>query len=160
MFTGFLVNPYTFVAILTLSLVLIVLEIFVPSFGILGIVGGYLFIESIISIRNFINPIPYILIALILAVIIIAIIVKVFYKNMGKNIFVLNTDLKKSKGHGQQDLFTSLIGRQAVVNKTLRPSGEVEIDGMIYEAVSFGNYISKGQKVVVTKTKGSLLYVK
>lgn len=160
MFTGYITNPIAFVLVLILALVLLALEVMVPSFGILGISGGYFLIESIISIKNFDNPVLYILISLVVSAIIIGIMIKYFFKNMDRNRLVLNTNLEASKGNGRNLDLKEFIGKEAIVNKTLRPSGEVEIEGKIYEAVSFGNYIAKDEKVIVEKVEGKTIYVK
>lgn len=160
MFTGYITNPIAFVLVLVLALVLLALEVIVPSFGVLGISGGYFLIESIISIKNFENPALYILIAIIIASIIIGIMFKLFFKNMERNRLILNTNLQSSKGNGNNLELKDFIGKEARVHKTLRPSGEIEIEGRIYEAVSFGDYISKDEKVIVEKVEGKIIYVK
>lgn len=160
MFTGFITNEILFVVIFAASLILIGLEFFVPSFGILGITGGYLLIESILSIDNFSSPGLYILLGVLIALVALIIIVKYFVKHMDSNKLVLNSNMARSKGNGPKFDVTDLAGREGVVYKTLRPSGEVEIDGRIFEAVSFGDYISKGAKIRVEKVVASKIYCK
>ncbi len=42
---------------------------------------------------------------------------------------------------------------------TLRPSGKVVIDNQIYEAVTSGSFIAKGEKIRVEKLDGSVIVV-
>lgn len=158
MLTEYITNPVLFVILMTGALTLIVLEFFVPSFGLLGISGAYLTIESILAIKNIENAILYIAISLVITFVIMMIFTKSFLKNMDKNKIVLNTDLSKSKGNGPKYDITNLMGKTGLVNKTLRPYGEVEIEGKVYVATSFGNYIDKGKMIKVEKVEGSTIY--
>lgn len=160
MFTGFIANEILFVILLSLSLVLITLEFFIPSFGIVGLTGGYLLIESILSADNFSNITFLVGVSLLISLIIITLIIKYFVRNMEKNKLVLNTSLKTSKGNKPKYDNPDLVGQIAIVHKTLRPSGEVMLNNEIYEAVSFGDYIGQNEEVIVEKIVASKLYVR
>lgn len=158
MLTSIIVNQYIFTLIFTLSLVLIAIEVFTPSFGLIGITGIYLLIESILAIGNIENAFIFILISILLSTIIMLFIVKKFINNIHKNKLVLNTNLSKAKGNGTDYKNKDLIGKTAIVNKTLRPSGEVEIEQKIYEAITYGDFIEKGKEVIVDKIEGNKIY--
>ncbi len=51
------------------------------------------------------------------------------------------------------------VGAQGQVVATLRPSGKIEVLGDIYEAMTEGSFIEKGETVVVTKVMGSSVVV-
>jgi membrane-bound ClpP family serine protease len=53
-----------------------------------------------------------------------------------------------------------LIGREAIVVKDLKPSGVIEIDGEVFQARSFGNYVKKGEKVQVVSSQSFYLFVR
>lgn len=52
-----------------------------------------------------------------------------------------------------------MIGKKAVVATDLKPSGQVEIDGKVYQALSEGDYIDKDDQVIVIGGQGSHLIV-
>lgn len=160
MFIDFINTDFLLVAFLSLSLILIALEIIIPSFGLLGILGIYLFIESVLSLKKFDNIWTLILISVVVSGIAIWIIFKLFVKNSDRNKLVLNTSLKETKGSGSNEAYLDLVGKQGHVHKTLRPAGNIMIDGEVYEARSYGNYIEKDAKVVVDKVESNVLFVK
>ncbi len=160
MLKEFITNPILFTLLLTIALTLVSLEFFVPGFGILGISGAYLLFESILAIGNIENVAIYIILSIFITIILDLIIVKFFIKNMDTNKIVLNTSLSKAKGNGPIIDSQSLVGKTGIVNKTLRPYGEVEIEGKIYVATSVGDFIDKGSLVNVDKIEGSTLYCK
>lgn len=47
-----------------------------------------------------------------------------------------------------------------MTDSVLRPSGKVDIEGHILDAVSRGDFIEKGKKVIVIKAEGGYLVVK
>lgn len=158
MLKEFITNPILFTLLLTTALTLVSLEFFVPGFGILGISGAYLIFESILAMGNIGNVALYIVLSIFITLILDLIIVKFFIKNMDKSKIVLNTNLSNAKGNGPIMNIQSLVGKTGIVNKTLRPYGEVEIEGKVYVATSVGDFIDKGSMVNVDKVEGSTLY--
>lgn len=51
-------------------------------------------------------------------------------------------------------------GTQAVVSKTLRPAGTIEYDSVPYDAISEGEFIEAGAKVVVIGKSGKSVMVR
>ena len=60
----------------------------------------------------------------------------------------------------EKEVPSELLGKDAIVDVELRPSGRVVIDGKIYSAVSERGFISKGETVTVLKQEGIGLTVK
>ncbi len=56
--------------------------------------------------------------------------------------------------------FKSYEGKQGITISVLRPSGKVEIEGQVLDAMSEGAFIEKGVSVVVKKAEGSYLIVR
>ncbi len=52
-----------------------------------------------------------------------------------------------------------MVGKTATVATDLKPSGQVEIDGKVFQALSEGDYIDKNDQVVVIGGQGSHLIV-
>lgn len=60
-------------------------------------------------------------------------------------------------GSGRKDL--SLIGKKGIAQTVLRLSGKVSVDGTVYDAISVGSYIEKGEMIRVTGYEAGQLYV-
>lgn len=55
---------------------------------------------------------------------------------------------------------SAYVGKEGMTDSVLRPSGKVDIEGHILDAVSRGDFIEKGKKVIVIKAEGSYLVVR
>ena len=53
----------------------------------------------------------------------------------------------------------SLKGKEGIAHTVLRPSGKIEVNGELYDAVSQIGWIEKGSLVKVIKVAGSQAYV-
>ena len=53
-----------------------------------------------------------------------------------------------------------LIGETGICVTVLRPSGRVEINGKVYQAVSMGEFIEVGESVMVSDTDENQIVVK
>jgi len=62
--------------------------------------------------------------------------------------------VKKDKNH------THLIGKIAVTDTELNPSGTVLIDNEIYDAKTDGEFVEAGRGVRVTRVSGKKIFVK
>ncbi len=73
---------------------------------------------------------------------------------------VLTASMAPEEGYvGHSASLERLVGRTATVSSVLRPSGRVELDGAYYEASALdGLYIGRGERVVVVRVEGGLLY--
>lgn len=73
----------------------------------------------------------------------------------------LNETLQKDEGYTSS--FNSdqiLVGLTGKAYTVLRPSGKIMIDGKIYDASTRGDYIEKGEEVIVISDEGTSLKVK
>lgn len=158
MFSNLITNEILFLFVTIIGIIAIVLEVFVPSFGVIGIVGVYLLANGLLAIPNISNPYTYISIAIIVGLI-LGILLIIFFMRKGVNgRFVLNTEMGGKSGLDAKKTIKGLEGREAIVVKPLRPSGMIEIDGNEYDALSYGDFISGGETVVVEKIEGSKIY--
>lgn len=66
----------------------------------------------------------------------------------------------KQQGYSSSFLKESMQGKQGTAFTILRPGGKVMIDGQIYDAVTRGEYIEKGQRIEVIEEDTSSLRVK
>ena len=73
---------------------------------------------------------------------------------------ILRQETSTKEGYVSAPEQPNLMGRQGVVTRELRPAGTVVIDGNPIDVVSEGDYITKGQKVVVVEVTGSRVVVR
>lgn len=71
----------------------------------------------------------------------------------------LQAEQKSSAGYVGVDDFSSVVGKEGSVLSMLRPSGKVEIDGEVYDAISEYGYINPGEKIRVTRYETGQVYV-
>lgn len=153
MFYDLITSQYMFVFVLVVALTLIVMEIFVPSFGFLGIAGIYLLINALKAIPNIQSVYVYIFVSLIISLLLSIVLVKLMMGKKATNKFVLKEDGKRA-----YSINLNLLGQEGVVEKDLRPSGEAIISDGHYDVISYGEFIGKGEAIVVVKIEGNKIY--
>lgn len=159
MITNLINNEILYVIVLSLGITLLLIEAVVPSFGLIGISGILLIFESVTSSLRFENYYLLMIISLFSGIILAYLIAWNFILSRESKL-VLKNNLHKAKGNGYELSNEDLIQKEGIVTKVLRPSGEIEVEGKIYNAISDGNFIEKGKKVVIEKIEGSQLFVK
>lgn len=149
---------------LILGIVLLLIEIFQPGFGIFGIVGLILLALAIIMRAIFHKSEDNVVMQifqLLLLIIIIAGGAFGFFMYANKKNW-----LKKNAVFSQEDTavstdfsegtenFTNLIGHKGVAMTDLRPSGKAIIDGIPYDVVAQNFFIEKDTKIIVKAVEG------
>jgi membrane-bound serine protease (ClpP class) len=170
-----LANHWEIIAFIV-GLVLLALEIFViPGFGVTGISGIVLILLSLTMamVHNFtLSPfssegLKIVLksFALVITSIAISFGASVYFgskllqsRTLGMS---LTAEQSSSEGYVGVDMneLNSLIGKTGIAGTVLRPSGSVEIDGMVYDAKSESGFIEKGSNIKVIRTETGQVYV-
>lgn len=144
-----------------LGLVLLLIEGMLPGFGIAGITGLVLIITCIVLITNSVFQALLLVIATIAIVFLVLIVLyKLGVGGKYLKYVVLGTEQKNEEGYKSTEDYSDFLGKKGTVITTLRPSGMVDIDGQKVDVVSEGDFIEKGQNVIVTKIEGSRIIVK
>lgn len=146
-----------------LGIILLAIEILVPGFGLPGI-GGMISIavSIIIAAPNWEAG----LISLVLAIVGTIILLLISFKFMKKrNIWdrlVLGLNFKKEEGYiSQSQDLSKYIGQKGIAFTTLRPSGTAELeDGTKLDVVTEGDFITRGEKIVIYKVEGIRVVVR
>lgn len=86
----------------------------------------------------------------------IGIIIMLGIRHARKNLSLSHTQ----EGYVGCDFNEHFIGMEAVVVKDLRPSGFIEVEGVVCQALSQGEYIKKNVKVTVIGGQGAHLIVR
>jgi len=136
------------------ALAILVLEVFVPSGGVLAVVGGLGLLSSIyygFEINLFLG----------IGQILVSIIAVPFMFYYGLKKITLNKKLDTKEGfHSDKSGMDHLIDKQGVTLTSLRPSGAIIIDGKRFDVVTEGEMIDKDTPVKVTKIEGARIVVR
>jgi membrane-bound serine protease (ClpP class) len=154
---------------------LIAVEIFVlPGFGVAGISGIIVVIGSLVLIMINNNAFDFEFVRMndILAALAAASVgllgSMILFFVVGSKLqdskyfqkISLTETLDSSQGYTANFITGVLTGKKGVTQTVLRPSGKVEIDGVVYDAYTRGEYLDKGTFVEVINITGSSLLVK
>lgn len=140
---------------------LLSIEIFIPSFGIIGIIGTILTIYSVLdSYENSGTGIVVLILAAIAIVLTVTIYVKLGFSNNLFDNFILKNENSSKRGYNSKKDYTDLIGKFGLSKSILRPTGRVLIDDVTYDAKSDSDFIEKEKEVEVVAVKDGHIIVK
>jgi membrane-bound ClpP family serine protease len=147
--------------VLILGLILLVVEIFAPGFGIAGGAGLALIILGIVlTARNPLEATVMVIILLVLLAIIIAIILRSAKKGKLSKKLVLWSATRGEEGYKSTEDRKELIGREGVALTILRPSGSADFNGERLDVVTEGAFIQPNMKVKVVRVEGRRIVVR
>lgn len=151
-------DPFTLNLIMIIGFVigsgLILVEAFIPGFGVAGICGVVLEIVALRCCWVLYGTVPT-LFALLFVLLLIGLAVFLSYRSamkgrLSKSHLVL-TATEEAAENSKQDHW---IGKEGVTVTALRPAGQIEIEGTRLNAASNGDFIEKGAPVLVTGMEG------
>lgn len=143
------------------GLALIGLEMFVPG-GIVGTVGIITVVYAIIYVNKSTYYIAFILVvSLILAVILYYVNRNVFHKKlMFLDRLVLNDSISTKDGYVASESRVELVGKKLKAYTDLRPAGVAILDNEKLDVVTDGDFIEKGNEIVIVRVEGMRIVVK
>lgn len=142
-----------------LGLGVIVVEIFVPSFGLLTVLASGMLLYSLYLVFTTIS-VNMGLVFLGVDIFVIPVVLVLAFKALGASSWSLHKRLSRDEGVASQspDL-AAWIGKEGVAVTNLRPSGTVMIGDTRLDAVTDGDYVSSGTPVKVTLVSGNRMVV-
>ena len=139
---------------------LLVLEVFVPGFGLPGISGLVLLVIGIVITWQNYGPVAGLavtLIALALTGISVSVSVKSAAEGrLSKSALILN-EVTQPMEHDETE---ALVGKEGITATVLNPVGIAEFDGVRLNVVSEGSYLEKGAPVRVLQVEGNKIIVR
>jgi membrane-bound serine protease (ClpP class) len=163
------------IALFVVGLALIVVELFAfPGFGVTGIIGITCVVAGLtLSLLNNIvfefdfryaltqifRAFFVVLFSMMFSLLLSIYLSDKLVKANRFNFLALQAEQKSSSGYVGVEDYSSVIGKEGKVVSILRPSGKVEIDGEIYDAMSEIGYINPGEKIKVTRFETGQVYV-
>lgn len=147
--------------ILIAGMLLIILEIIVPGFGLPGISG---IILIVLGISSFTNSLSLGLIYLIFAILVsglLGYLIGLWLKKTGRmGKIVLENKLNREKGYIPARDMQEYLNMEGITLTDLRPSGFVSIEGVKLDAITSGEYIKKDEAIVVVRVEGAKIIVR
>lgn len=155
-------NHWLPIVLFVAGLFLIVLEIFIPDFGLVGILGiGSLISGLYLTLGDLTQTLEDLSIAIIITACLVVYLLKQGYSLTNLNRFVLHS--KDDKHKEDKGYETKLkVGSRGIAETTLRPSGKAsfeEGDSSLYDVLSTQGHISKGSPLKIEKISGTKISV-
>lgn len=149
------------IVIFVAGVVLMILEIFHPGFGALGISGIVCFVITVVITADtlaegfFLTAVMFVLVALM--VVISAVL---FSRGHMPKMLVLTDATSSSSGFSGVEDMQYLLGKSGKAITDLRPVGMADFDGVRLDVVSRGDYIDRGTDIEVMEVESNRIVVK
>lgn len=142
-----------------LGIGVIVVEIFVPSFGLLTVLSAGMLLYSLYLVFNTIS-VNAGLVFVGVDIFVIPVVLVMAFNALGASSWSLHKTLSRNDGVASQspDL-AAWVGQTGVAVTNLRPSGTVMIGDNRLDAVTDGEYVDAGTPVKVTLVSGNRMVV-
>lgn len=146
-------------ALQIMGLLVIIAEIFIPSFGLLSLAAAGLFGYSLFLVFTTIGKTAG-LYLVALDLVLVPVLIYVGIQMLAKSNLSLKKELSKDDGVASQDeQLAAYLNMKGEAVTDLRPAGMAMIDSKRMDVVTDGEYIDKGTPVVVTHVTGNQIIV-
>ena len=143
-----------------LGLVLLIVEAFIPGFGIAGGSGIVLLVMGIIlTARTPFEALMMVVILLLLIALVVAIILRSAKKGQLSRKLILRSAAKHEEGFRTSADYSALVGQEGVALTVLRPAGSGEFAGQRLDVVTDGTFIENGTRIRIIRTEGRRIVV-
>jgi membrane-bound ClpP family serine protease len=147
--------------VLVMGLILLVVEVFTPGFGVAGGTGLALLVLGIIlTARSLFDAMVMVAILLVILAIVLAVIIRSAKKGRLSRTLVLQSQATAEAGFKSTEDRQELVGKEGVALTNLRPAGTVDFAGERLDVVSEAAFIEKGQDVEVVRVEGRRIVVR
>lgn len=150
------------VVLFVVGMIFLMIELFVPGFGIFGGLGFVALVLCIVFQAHTVAE-GLLLLLIIAAIVIVLSLVAARSLKRGwlyRSSLVLKDSEEKDAGYVARDDFSSFNGKKGTSLTPLHPAGTAEIDGEKADVVTEGEFIPKGVRVQVAKIVGGRIIVK
>lgn len=158
----FLSNVSTWsIIIFVIGIILIVFEMFNPGFGVAGGIGIFLLVVDIlITAKTFVQGLIMAAVLASLLVVLLSLSIYLASKGYLPRKLILSDSTSSETGFSAAEDMQYLLGKTGTAITTLRPSGNVDFDGVRLDVVSLGEFISPGAEVEVVEVEGNRIVVR
>lgn len=160
----FIVTNLPIVICVVAGLALLIVEVFLPGFGVPGISGIALLVISMVLLWIEAGPLAAMaLLAFTLALVAIVLSFTLRSASKGKlskSPMILHESERPEEGYLAANDLRVFIGREGVAQTVLRPSGIAEFDGVRLNVVTDGTFLKQDTKVRIERVEGSRVVVR
>lgn len=157
---AFILANLPLIICLIAGVALLVVEVFVPGFGLPGISGMVLLVAGVVLTWNnygMAAGLSVSLIALALAGIAVSMSIKsASHGRLSRSALILKDETPAA----DNEALAALLGQEGVTTSVLSPVGMAEFDGVRLEVLSECAYLGKDVKVVVHRIEGNHIIVR
>lgn len=145
-----------------LGLVFLIIEVYIPDFGVTGLVGILTIVFSLWLKYRDIQPVVIIsLVTLAMAILIFMVLSKAGYNLRFSPQFVLKHSISHPvQGEKCPQLYLDLVGQKAMTVSGLRPVGRIKVNEEYFEAYSIEGMIEANQRVEIVKIQDKKIFVR
>ena len=160
----FIVLNLPIVILFLVGVGLLVLEAFMPGFGVAGISG--IVVEAVAIALTWLNNGPIAAVGMLLIILsVIAIAISMSLRSatngrLSKSRLILRETESNEAGYRSTEDMEVFVGREGQTTTVLRPTGMAEFDGVRLNVVSEGEFIASGTAVRIVRVEGSRVLVR
>ncbi len=145
--------------LMLIGFILLIVEMFLPGFGLPGISGTILLVAGIVLIANtFLQGLLIALVVVALLCVAFSIAIRSTSKGrLSKSKLVLNSVATEQMTENPLDFYMDKLG---VAATRLNPVGSGDFDGVRLSILSDGEFIEAGEGVKVVRVEGKRIYVR
>ncbi len=144
-----------------LGVLLMIVEMLAPGFGVAGVSSIIAFTLAIVlAADTVVEGLIYAGIVLLVIAVILIVFLTLLSRGKLSSRFILKANNSNAEGFSSaaSDL-RYLVGHEGSAQTMLRPAGRVLIDGKVYDAASSGDFIPSGKPIRVMEVNGSRITV-
>ena len=159
LFSG--VSGWPAVFLFLFGVILILVEAFIPGFGIFGL-GGLVAVAAsiVLSAATAAEGLRILVYSLFLSAVFSYFAFRYFHRRGMLRRFILLEQATREGGYSSSINLDNLLGKEGVTITPLRPSGLVEVEQSRYDVVSEGSFVAAGNRVKVIRVEGSRVVVR
>lgn len=152
--------PAISLVLFALGVVLMVVEMHIPGFGVAGVSALIAFALAIIlAADTLMKGLVFTGVVLLTVAVIVVVFLVLLSRGKLSSKFILKAENSGAEGFSSSEDRRALIGRDGSAQTTLRPAGRALIDGKVYDVVSGGDFIPAGTPIRVLEVNGSRVVV-
>lgn len=147
------------------GVILCIVEVFVPGFGVFGILGGTFVVSGIVARMIMGASLDQFLIMVLTSasLVVLSIIIMLISAKCGlirySPLIEDKTSISVNYGKDNKQLL-KLLGKVTFAETEFKPTGKFNFNGETYEATTYGEFISKGEKIQIVEIKADKIFIK
>lgn len=143
-----------------IGLLLLIVEMFIPGFGIAGGIGLlFLVLGIILTARTPFEAFVMVIILVLLIVGTLAVIMRSAKRGKLSRKLILWSSAKQEEGFSTSEDKSMWVGKVGISLTVLRPAGAGEFEDQRLDVVTDGTFIDKGIKIKIVRTEGRRIVV-